>query len=205
MPAKFTDQEATERRTEILTAAAEVFARKGYETTTVRDLEQATGLTRGGIFFHFPGKRDLYCSAIRMCTADGGAQPMVAQAALSEETTEEALLAIIRTIRVWHAEHPAAMVLFQQIMARKEMEPDLEQLDQEISETMDGFIEGVLKMLQERGIFNPELDARSATPLLHAVLDHLIADTVEMTPAAADEYVRPIVHVLTQGLAPRPV
>ena len=139
MPAKFSEQEATDRRNEILTAAAEVFARKGYEGTTIRDLEEATGLSRGGIFFHFPGKRDLYCSAIRMCTAGGGAEPMLMQAALAGETAEEALLAIIRTIRNWHAEHPAAMVLFQQIMARKEMQPELEQLDTEISETIDGF------------------------------------------------------------------
>ncbi len=203
MPAKFSEQEAVERRTEILTAAAEIFARKGYEATTVRDLEEATGLTRGGIFFHFAGKRELYCSAIRMCTTEGGASPMLTQAALAADTAEEALLAIVRTIRAWHAEHPAAMILFQQIMARKEMEPDLDQLDEEISTTLDGFILDVVRLLQERGTFNPDLDAAAVTPFLHAVLDHLTADTVEMDAVAADEHVRPVIHVLTQGLAPR--
>jgi len=90
-------------------------------------------------------------------------------------------------------------------MARKEMEPDLQQLDTEISETLDSFIHKVVHLLQERGVFNPELNARTATPLLHAVLDHLIADTVGMDSDAADEYVRPTVQVLTQGLAPRTI
>src|SRR6195952_3777387 len=44
------------RRRQILDGARTCFARYGYEGATVRRLEDATGLSRGGIFHHFRGK-----------------------------------------------------------------------------------------------------------------------------------------------------
>src|SRR4051794_39117755 len=48
------------RRAEILAAAREVFARHGYEGATVRELERATGRSRGAIFHHYPDKEALF-------------------------------------------------------------------------------------------------------------------------------------------------
>jgi AcrR family transcriptional regulator len=48
------------RRTEILDAARATFAKFGYEGATVRELEQATGRSRGAIFHHFPDKDALF-------------------------------------------------------------------------------------------------------------------------------------------------
>jgi AcrR family transcriptional regulator len=56
-----TTAEAKElRREEILEAAQRTFAQYGYEGATVARLEQATGLSRGGIFNYFPSKDDLF-------------------------------------------------------------------------------------------------------------------------------------------------
>jgi TetR/AcrR family transcriptional regulator, transcriptional repressor of aconitase len=56
-----TTAEAKElRREEILEAAQRTFAQHGYEGATVARLEQATGLSRGGIFNYFPSKDDLF-------------------------------------------------------------------------------------------------------------------------------------------------
>jgi TetR/AcrR family transcriptional regulator, transcriptional repressor of aconitase len=56
-----TTAEAKEvRRDAILEAAQRTFAQYGYEGATVARLEQATGLSRGGIFNYFPTKDDLF-------------------------------------------------------------------------------------------------------------------------------------------------
>jgi TetR/AcrR family transcriptional regulator, transcriptional repressor of aconitase len=56
-----TTAEAKEvRREKILEAAQRTFAQYGYEGATVARLEQATGLSRGGIFNYFPTKDDLF-------------------------------------------------------------------------------------------------------------------------------------------------
>ena len=96
MAAKFSEKEETGRRGEILDDAASVFARKGFEGTTIRDLEEATGLSRGGIFFHFPSKEEIYKAAIRRCALGG--PPFVASRARGAKTAGEALLAVFTAV-----------------------------------------------------------------------------------------------------------
>lgn len=46
-----------ETSTRILKAAQQLFARKGYDGTTTRDLAQSAGVAEGTIFRHFPNKK----------------------------------------------------------------------------------------------------------------------------------------------------
>jgi AcrR family transcriptional regulator len=48
------------RRRQILDAAIEVFARRGFRGTTTRRLASEAGVSEATIFLHFPTKRDLY-------------------------------------------------------------------------------------------------------------------------------------------------
>src|SRR3954469_18127788 len=48
------------RRADILAAARAAFASHGYEGATVRELERATGRSRGAIFHHYPDKEALF-------------------------------------------------------------------------------------------------------------------------------------------------
>jgi AcrR family transcriptional regulator len=55
--------EATRRR--VLDGARQAFAANGYEGATVKLLEEATGLSRGAIFHHFPDKDALFLALAR--------------------------------------------------------------------------------------------------------------------------------------------
>ncbi len=57
-----------DRRQEILTAAMELFAKKGFRGTTTRDLATHAGVNEAIIFRHFNTKEELY-SAILECKA----------------------------------------------------------------------------------------------------------------------------------------
>jgi TetR/AcrR family transcriptional regulator, cholesterol catabolism regulator len=48
-----------ERRDAVIDAAARVFAKQGYDATTIDDLVAATGLQRGGLYHYIGGKQDL--------------------------------------------------------------------------------------------------------------------------------------------------
>jgi AcrR family transcriptional regulator len=58
-----------ERRTKILNAAAKVFAEKGFENATVRDIGDECGMVSGGLYYHFPSK-DAMLHEILMGTMD---------------------------------------------------------------------------------------------------------------------------------------
>jgi len=46
-------------REKILTKAALVFNRQGFRATTINDLLEATGTTKGNLYFHFSGKEEV--------------------------------------------------------------------------------------------------------------------------------------------------
>lgn len=48
-----------ERRKQILQVSAELFRLKGFDSTSVEDIAQAAGVSRGVIFYYFDGKRDI--------------------------------------------------------------------------------------------------------------------------------------------------
>ena len=47
------------RRSEVVAAAAELFAERGYDGTSMAELTEATGLAAGGIYHYIAGKDDL--------------------------------------------------------------------------------------------------------------------------------------------------
>jgi AcrR family transcriptional regulator len=205
MPAKFSSGESAARRAEILQAAAQVFAAKGYEKTTVRDLEEATGLTRGGIFFHFPGKRPLYLAMLRKILLE---EPLVERQAIIEAgmreagSAEDALMQAYRNILDWHAAHPEAMQLFEQIHLQRD-DPAVAALDEEIGGSLDAFITGIARRLQELRIFNPALESAAVASLMHGMLDHLTAAASEMPRGEAEAMASTLFRVVAQGLEPR--
>jgi AcrR family transcriptional regulator len=54
------DGRATIRRRQVLTAASELFAKKGFEATSIRDIATAAGMMGGSLYYHFASKEDLY-------------------------------------------------------------------------------------------------------------------------------------------------
>ena len=52
-------KKAAERRTEILAAAQGLFLSRGYDATTVNDLLNAVGISKGAFYHHFSAKEDV--------------------------------------------------------------------------------------------------------------------------------------------------
>src|ERR1700757_3173474 len=48
-----------DRRRRIIAAASELFARNGFEGTSIRDIAAASGVLSGSLYYHFPSKEDL--------------------------------------------------------------------------------------------------------------------------------------------------
>jgi TetR/AcrR family acrAB operon transcriptional repressor len=59
-----TKEEAAVTRKALLDAGLSVFSRKGYAATTLEDIAEAAGVTRGAIYHHFGGKAELYNTVI---------------------------------------------------------------------------------------------------------------------------------------------
>jgi AcrR family transcriptional regulator len=53
------------RRTQILDAARRCFIEKGYFPTRMEDIARLASLSKGGIYFHFEGKRQIFEALVR--------------------------------------------------------------------------------------------------------------------------------------------
>jgi AcrR family transcriptional regulator len=55
---------AVKRRERILDAALRVFSRKGYHEAGVDEIATSSGTSKGGLYFHFPGKQQLFMALL---------------------------------------------------------------------------------------------------------------------------------------------
>ena len=62
-------KEAAERKNEILDAAEELFAAKGYDETSTGDILDRVGIARGTLYYHFKSKDDILNALIERINA----------------------------------------------------------------------------------------------------------------------------------------
>lgn len=70
MSPRVTEQHKEQRRLEILQAAAAVFKRKGYDQTSMQDVIDETGMSRGGVYLYFTGKEELFWALLEQVHAE---------------------------------------------------------------------------------------------------------------------------------------
>src|SRR5215831_11444681 len=89
---------ARDRRRQILDIASGIFARKGYQGATTREIAEEAGVNEALLFRHFPSKESLYWTMLEeLCLAKGGHDRM--KRILEEgESDQEIFQAIAREI-----------------------------------------------------------------------------------------------------------
>jgi TetR/AcrR family transcriptional regulator len=69
---------ASDRRSQLIEAAMDLFSRKGFAGTTTKEIARAAGVSEAIIFRHFATKRDLYTAIIEHNIHSAGARQVLA-------------------------------------------------------------------------------------------------------------------------------
>src|SRR5215210_3436426 len=111
-------EKGEETRARVLAVAAKAFAESGYAGASLNDIIKATGLTKGGFYFHFPSKESLALEVVAFKSAEARAD----------------LLAMVEP-------HPRALdrllVLLRGVCARYREDPDAKAVDRLCAEIGD--------------------------------------------------------------------
>jgi AcrR family transcriptional regulator len=83
--------EATSARERVLEAAQDLFSRQGYEQTSIEQVLDAAGASRGALYHHFSGKQELFEAVL--ATVEQTVAEAVASAARDARTPAEAFRA----------------------------------------------------------------------------------------------------------------
>ena len=109
------------RRQEVVDTAAEVFARQGYQETSVSDLSAATGIATGGLYHYIGSKERLLVAVL-----DDLMEPLLRRAeeiGAAGLAPEEELRTLVRAWVEHIAAHHAHMLVFGQERHVVEREP----------------------------------------------------------------------------------
>ena len=141
-------------RTRILQAAQRLFAAKGFEGTTTRDLAQIAGVAEGTLFRHFANKK-----AILVEVATSGWVDILTDllTELSEMGSYKAIAQVMRR-RMWNLQKNADImrVCFMEV----QFHPDLrDRIQTEIIEKMTEVAEAFFQTAMDKGIYR-QMDAK---------------------------------------------
>ncbi|QSV53954.1 MAG: TetR/AcrR family transcriptional regulator [Dolichospermum sp. UKL201] len=144
----------TQTRTRILQAAQRLFAAKGFEGTTTRDLAQTAGVAEGTLFRHFANKK-----AILVEVATSGWVDLLTDllTELSEMGSYKAIAQVMRR-RMWNLQKNAdtMRVCFMEV----QFHPDLrDRIQTEVIDKMTAVAEAFFQTAIDKGIYR-QMDAK---------------------------------------------
>jgi len=147
---------AAETRRRILDTAAAVFAEHGYLGTSLNQLIAATGLAKGGFYFHFPSKEALALA----CLQDKQEQWIgkVMAAAMKHDRAIDQLVSIPYTLCDVYEQDPSYVCVGKLSMELMEREP---QLIPQVRPAMTAWVRltsELIRRAQQEGDVRPELD-----------------------------------------------
>jgi AcrR family transcriptional regulator len=148
---------ASERREHLVRLAAELFAKKGFQATTVREIADEAGILSGSLYHHFDSKESIVDEVLssffdELLTAN--------RAAIDEGGNPREMLAALVRIAFGTLEpHRAAITVMQNDWNYLSSLPRFDYLAKAEEETESIWV-GQIKRGQETGLFRPDIDAK---------------------------------------------
>jgi TetR/AcrR family acrAB operon transcriptional repressor len=185
--ARRTKEEALATRSHILDTAERLFEEQGVSRTSLHDIAQAAGLTRGAIYWHFDDKADLFNAmmervtlpmekAIEASSVPGPGDPVAA--------IRRNFLAALRTT----VSDPQARRVFEIALHKVEYVGELKAVQTRrlaVRNACLADVERGLKLAMRRGLLGRRMPARMAALGLQAVIEGLIQNWM-LDPHAFD-------------------
>jgi AcrR family transcriptional regulator len=150
----------SETRRRILEVAAEAFAERGYTGTSLSDVLKASGVTKGGFYFHFPSKEALALAALRHKQEQWTGAVMAAM--LRHPRGVDQLAAMVDALCDQHEQDPACRAISRLSCELGDEHPELRpELRTQLTTWMD-LVAALIRRGQDEGDIRPEVEPEVA-------------------------------------------
>lgn len=177
--ARRTKEEAQETRNRILDTAERVFLKTGVSRTSLEDIAEAAGVTRGAIYWHFKNKADLFEAMMERVSL-----PMEEMAARADDDMEDPL-DYVRGCALKVLEHvttdPQSRRVQEICHFKVEYVDEMEQLRARHIECRTNaltLVERGMRNASKKGLLAPGVNPRLAAIGLHALVVGLMQNWV---------------------------
>ncbi|MFC9223209.1 TetR/AcrR family transcriptional regulator [Streptomyces hygroscopicus] len=197
---KTTVSPSPERRRELLSTAAEVFAAQGYNATTVRRIADAAGMLAGSLYYHFDSKESMVDEILSTFLDElwAGYETVLGAGLGPRETVEALVTESFREID----RHRAAVAIYQKESKQLSAQPRFGYLTESQRRFERAWL-GALERGVSEGVFRADLDIRLAYRFLR--------DTVWVAASwyrpggqhSPEEIARQYLSMVLDGITPR--
>ncbi|MFO7742437.1 MAG: TetR/AcrR family transcriptional regulator [Anaerolineae bacterium] len=195
--------ETPTRRTEILDAAASLFAEKGYERTPVKEIAERAGIAPGTIYLYFDCKRDLLLSIADRIIGEAWSETEAELAPLDREAYVAALL---QNIFDFVRENQAFLqALIPEIWTDAELQDQFfNQILAPLFETGAGYLEEQIAVGRARPCEVDVVIPAIAGSLMMLPLFHTLAPNQFLEGVSEDQLMEELTRLYLEGLKPAP-
>lgn len=192
------DQDGNAVRDRLLGAALQLFARKGFESASVRELTEAAKVTRPTLYYHFGSKEGLYLELVeRLCAT---VEDSILRSLVSQGTARVRLRSFVLKILDSIIEDAGNQRFFFVIS----LDPRRNNLSS-FHERMRNFIAAVVELLLEEGAEKGEFeteDVKWITKVILALVDSFIYNQIFLTyPKSYRDETEKMLDVLLDQIA----
>jgi AcrR family transcriptional regulator len=195
---------AAERRAAIVQAAIRLFAEKGFEGTTTRELAAAAGVTEPVLYQHFATKRDLYTAIIEStCEVEQKSSDAELEAARRAADDRKFFRRLAELVLDWHRRNAdiVRLLLFSGLGHHELADLFFQRQVAVYYDMLTGYIRERVRAGAFRRV-DPYLAARAFTGMVaHQALAMVIFHdrTIEQ---AQNKLIRTLVAIFLNGIAP---
>ena len=195
-------------RERLLTAAAEVFAEKGYDRAGVQEIAHRAGFTTGAIYGRFRGKADLLLAAMES-QSDDEFEALFAKNRLGQfEGKVTNILATVGSHLVTEEfDNGQALLLEAFVAARRDPEVAV-MLRRAVEHVADEMTE-LIEEAKRTGAIDPSLDTLAIVRFCHAVgLGFLLFGAIDLPRPEAgpwEDLIGLLIRAVEAGVVPAPV
>jgi len=195
------ERRAAARKTQIITAAASLFAEKGFHRTTTRDIAEAADVSEGTLYNYFDSKDDLLLDIMDMLDDLPSDTDQFDQVVV--EDGREFLMALMKGRRETIDQHNP---MLQSVLSEILVNPELRQryFDEQVSPGI-ALISQYLQNLLDNGQFRQINVSYMSRTLVALMIGLYVLEVLgdSLIHATWDELSQVIVSLLIEGVAPQ--
>lgn len=185
------------RTEDILRAAREVFAAKGFDGATVAEIASKVGLVEGALYRHFPSKRDLLHAVIERRFV-----PLIEdfeRVLPGIEGHEEKLHFIVwRSLRALLEESAISMLIVREIRPHAQY---YQSIVHELNRRYTGYALHTLRDGMAAGVFRDDVPAAMVRDAIYGGLEHIAwATLTAQRPIDEEETARQLTQFVLRGI-----
>ncbi len=149
-------QRSTATREDIIVACLQLFARRGFHNTSISEIANSAGITKGAIYWHFDNKEALFAAILDKMKHNW--QRMVLQSVDEVDNPRDKIEQLFENFYLLLVQDPDISIFLQRVSL--ESDGKYSDLLSDAFERTADFIATIFEEGKQSGIFNPDLGAK---------------------------------------------